>query len=133
MLASLLANISLDRRRGGDDVWLKRNRRSRREEMQRIRHEERERQKEYLLKRENEKKLTEELRFAYQKLTGTEKTAQAIAALVEPFTKQVGTKAPEVDFAWISKELIIAKNILTLYYDILDEDLLLILASAETP
>lgn len=129
MLAGLLLNLP---RPDGDAP---RNRRQRRDYAKALKEHHRKRLEEYLLKQENDKALTAELATAYKVLTGEVKAIERpipeaakvkAVKMVAPFRSSYADSP--INFANMAVMKEDAKALLTLYYDVLDEDLLIILA-----
>ena len=129
MLAALVCNINsagIIQQQVADGAWIKRNREARRKAMEK----QRLRALEWVAKREHEVKLTDELTNSFHKLMGIEEMAPLVEQIVAPFRKQY-TDYKEVDFSWMARNEHAARELIRLYYDQLDVELLLILTAGD--
>lgn len=126
MLAALLLNLP----RGGPDGDAPRNRGQRRAYHAYAKQHHKARLEEYLAKRRTDEELTRELMQAYDALRGNPQAAEALEQIVSPFQMR---DASGINFAGMAIMLEAAKELLTFYYALTDGELLLILASSETP
>lgn len=126
MLAALLLNQPANAKQGGDDVWRKKNRKQRREYVDKlVKHDELLREQ-WRERAKIDREMRIELRDAYRALVGIKKHAQFVESVVAPYRDNRDPQEP-INWQWMVNSVVDVKPLLILYYDLLDEEALLLL------
>lgn len=125
MLAALLLNQPATKS-GGDDVWRKRNRKQRREYVDKlVKHDELLREQ-WQERARIDREIRAELKEAYDRLRGIERVADKVEAIVAPYRDNRNPSEP-INWQWMVNRVEAVQQLLPLYYDLLDEEALLML------